>query len=442
MKTTPVRVANVSGSIFDRVESMKSLVDEAEIDAITGDWPSEINLARLAQEKKADSTKGYELIFIECLRLAIKEVAERKIKVISNAGGLNPQSLASLIKQMIREEGYELSVAYVEGDDIMHQLSDLQEKGYAFNNLDNGKPFSTLGCQPIAANAYLGGWGIVEALNRGADIVITGRVTDAAPVIAVAAWWHRWQQDDFDALAGSLVAGHLIECSNYVTGGNFPGFKQAGKLTSVGYPIAEISRDGTSVITKGEHSDGLVNKETVITQLVYELQGRYYVNPDVTAVLTDIQIESQGDNRVEVCGIKGIAPPNTAKIGISTIGGYAAEMHWYMTGLDIKEKVALFRDQAMKYLDQSRFRQLRFDTYGSVADNPTNQNEATVHLRVFAQANDKETLSPENFLYVLLNNTMQTYPGATCNYDFRLTHPGSLLNTGQLCWISMNYATG
>lgn len=419
----PIRIGNVSGSIFDRVESMKSLLEEETVDAITGDWLSEINLARLALEKNEDVNKGFEPAFLECLSLAIDQVAVNKIKVVSNAGGLNPKTLATLVRNLIQEKGLNLSVAYLDGDDLIDMLPALQHKGHEFLNLDNGEAFSNLGCKPIAANAYLGGWGIVRALNEGVDIIITGRVTDAAPVIALAAWWHQWKETDFNELAQALVAGHLVECSNYVTGGNFPGFKNIGPLDNLGYPIAEIAANGDVVITKGEMTNGAVTKESVITQLVYELQGSYYVNPDVTAYLPNICITEIAKNRVLVTGATGIAPPKTAKVGISTIGGYTAEMHWYFAGLDIKEKVEMFKTQAMHYFDLSKFRQLSFDTYGSVAEDPKNQREATVHLRVFAQANEKETLEPKNFLYVLLNNTMQTYPGATCNYDFRLTLP-------------------
>ena len=425
MKTNrnPIRIGNISGSIFDRISSMQMLLDETKVDAITGDWLSEINLATLALLKQRNPELGYEAAFVECLELAIHKVAKHKIKVVTNAGGLNPKSLAKKVQNKIHELGLDLKVAYIIGDNLIDNLEELQAKGELLANLDNNAPFSSLGCKPIAANAYLGGWGIVKALNEGADIVVCGRVTDAAPVIALSAWWHNWQENDFDQLAGALIAGHLIECSTYVTGGNFPGFKSLGDLTSVGFPIAEIAHDGVCVITKGDKSNGNVTKETVITQFVYELQGSSYVNPDVTALLEDIKIESIGHNRIEVSGIKGNPPPPTAKVGISTLGGYTAEMHWYFTGLDIEEKVALFKKQAMVYFKDKPYTQVVFDTYGSVATNPKNQHSATVHLRVLAQTKDKELLSTKNFLHVLLNNTMQTYPGATCNFDFRLAEP-------------------
>ena len=422
MQRKPVRIGNISGSIFDRKESLLSLLSETQVDAVTGDWLSEINLATLALQKKEDPHLGYEGVFYDCLALAIDKVAQDKIKVVSNAGGLNPQALSQKIQQLVDTNGHALKVAYVNGDDLIKEFSSLQHQGELFSNLDNGDPFPS-DYEPIAVNAYLGGWGIAAALKNGADIVITGRVTDAAPVIGVAAWWHGWERNDYDALAGALIAGHLIECSNYVTGGNFPGFKSIGATSSLGYPVAEIAADGTTVITKGDATDGLVSRASVITQLVYELQGRYYLNPDVTADITQIHIQDVERNRVVVSGVKGIAPPSKAKIGISSKGGYAAEMHWYLVGLDINEKVEMFKAQALRVLDASKFLQLRFDAYGSVADHPRSQREATVHLRVFAQAKDRDTLSRENFLLPLLNNTMQTYPGATCNYDFRLAEP-------------------
>lgn len=422
MSKSAVKIANISGSIFDRIGSMKMLLSETKADVITGDWLSEINLATLALEMQADPSLGYERAFYDCLALALDEVVKGKVRVVSNAGGLNPSALCTLISRLVEERGYNLQIAYIDGDNLQASFADLRTEGKEFRNLDTGALFPTH-LEPVAANAYLGGWGIAEALKRGADIVITGRVTDAAPVIGASAWWHGWERQDYDALAGALVAGHLIECSCYVTGGNFPGFKHIGNLASLGYPIAEISADGTSVITKGDESDGVVTSETVTTQLLYELQGRFYVNPDVTADLAKIEISNIAKNRVKVSSITGIAPPATAKVGVSCKGGYAAEVHWFLVGLDIQQKLEMIRLQAERILDPTKFLQLRFDAYGSVPDNPKSQREATVHVRVFAQAKDEETLSPNNFLRVLINNTMQSYPGATCNYDFRLGYP-------------------
>lgn len=420
----PIRIVSVSGAMLDRLEGMTSfLQDSGPIDAIMGDWLSEINLATLAMEKEEDPSKGYESIFLEYFKHIAKEVAQKKIKVVSNAGGLNPSALAQALRLLLEQQGIHLTVVHIEGDNLLPDLDKLKQSGNEFYNIDTGKPLSSFGLEPIAANAYLGGWGITSALNAGADIVICGRITDASAVTALSAWWHHWKEDNFNALAGALIAGHLIECSTYVTGGNFCGFKQLKSLVNIGHPIAEIAFDGTTIITKVDNTDGLVSRETVISQLVYEIQGPFYANPDVVAFLPDIQIEDIGENRVKVTEVKGFPPPKTAKMGICAVGGYAAEMHWYPTGLDLKEKVEMLKQQALHYLKPEKFSSLVFDVYGTVASNPKSLKESMVHLRIFAQSKEKENLEPKNFLYPIINNALQSYPGAQWNPDLRLAHP-------------------
>lgn len=189
--------------------------------------------------------------------------------------------------------------------------------------------------QPIYAQAYLGAYGIVTALEAGADIVIAGRVADASPCVAVCVWWHSWDCGNADALAHALICGHLIECSTYITGGNWSGFKAlAGQWTDIAYPIAEVEADGTHVITMEEGHHGVVNKSTCSAQLVYEIQGPLYYNSDVVAELTNIKMEEVGKNRVRVSGVKGLPPPSTTKVGITALGGYQAEMQYFLVGLE------------------------------------------------------------------------------------------------------------
>lgn len=269
--------------------------------------------------------------------------------------------------------------------------------------------------------------GIAAALEAGADIVICGRVSDASPVIGAAAWWHTWDRSKLDELANALIAGHLIECSSYVTGGNFTGFKmlQSSGWQNIGYPIAEISSSGQVVITKNKGSGGEVSTDTCTSQLLYEIQGPWYFNSDVTAVLTDIAFEQLETDRVALKGVKGDLPPATTKVGITAKGGFQAEMHWFMTGLDIKEKAAMMEVHIRHLLrpHSARFSVLEFTINGSVPENPKDQNAATVDFRVLAQAPVADDLAPHRFARPCLDSIMATYPGATPHLDMRTAMP-------------------
>jgi hypothetical protein len=212
--------------------------------------------------------------------------------------------------------------------------------------------------------------GIVTALEHGADVVICGRCCDASPVMGLAYWWHRWKNTEYDKLAGSLMAGHLIECGAYVTGGNYCGFKEVEKLHQVGYPIAEIASDGTSIITKPENSNGVVTVDTTKAQLLYEIQGPYYLNPEVVAHIDEAKLEEVGRDRVKLSGIKGLPPPPTTKLAVCLFGGYQAELSAYCVGLDLREKVALMRDQVLQELELAEFDVVSIEPYGSCLPNP------------------------------------------------------------------------
>ena len=274
----------------------------------------------------------------------------------------------------------------------------------------------------IGAQAYLGGLGIAKALEEGADIVICGRVSDASPVIGAAVWWHGWHRDDLEELANAFVAGHLIECSNYVCGGNFTGFKtfEGQSWLNIGYPIAEIGKKGEVVITKQMGTGGMVTTETCKAQLLYEIQGPWYFNSDVTAVLDGIKFEQLCTDRVSVQGVKALPPPPTTKIGITARGGYQAEVHWFLVGLDIQEKARMLEAQIRKALgDKNRFHVLKFTLNGTAPEDPSDQNSATVDFRVFAQSRDVNAVAPSNFLRPIIDLIMCSYPGATFHLDFR-----------------------
>ena len=395
-----------------------------------GDWMSEANMTALAGKRSFFSASGdtseiaYEPTFLEALAPALANIAKYGIKVAVNAGGSDTERLAIAVRGMIGGMGLNLKVAWVEGDDVTKAVKARIADGKDdFLNLCTQGKLKDWEFDPIAAQAYLGGLGIAKALEDH-DIVVCGRVSDASPVIGAAVWWHKWSRNNLDELANAFVAGHLVECSNYVCGGNFTGFRGLpGDLCDIGYPIAEISQDGAVVITKQKGTGGCVSVDTCKAQLLYEIQGPWYFNSDVTAILDSISFEQLSTDRVALHGVKSAPPPPTTKIGITAQGGFQAEVHWFLVGLDIPEKARLLETQIRHALSQhgplSRFHVLEFTLNGSSPENPTSQTAATVDFRCFAQARKVESIMPDKFLRPIIDLIMCSYPGATFHLDFR-----------------------
>ena len=269
--TRPVRIGNASGFYGDRLSAMRDLVEQAEIDVVTGDYLAELTMLILWKARNKDPESGYARTFLTQFKQVVASCARRGIKVVVNAGGLNPAALADAVRSVIAEAGLGLNVAHVEGDDLMPRLDQLRKTGLPFRHLDTGRTLDEADAQPITANAYLGGWGIAAALSSGADVVVTGRVTDAALVVGAGAWWHGWSRTDYDALAGAVAAGHIIECGPQATGGNYSQFADVADRRYPGSPNAELDSDGSFVITKPTGTGGLVSAGTVIAQLLYEV---------------------------------------------------------------------------------------------------------------------------------------------------------------------------
>ena len=255
------------------------------IDVLTGDYLAEVTMLILGKARAKDATKGYAVTFLHQLDTALDDLVANGIRVVANAGGLNPAGLAAATRELAARRGHDLRVAYVDGDDVADGLGELQAAGHPLTHLTTGKPLSSWPHRALTANAYLGGFGIARALAHGADIVVTGRVADASLVVGAAAWWWDWGPDDHDALAGAMCAGHVIECGTQATGGNFSGFRAIPDLTDAGFPIAEISPDGSSVITKHPGTGGAVTEDTVKAQLLYEIGDPAYLNVDVVTHL-------------------------------------------------------------------------------------------------------------------------------------------------------------
>ncbi|KAJ5901921.1 DUF1446-domain-containing protein [Penicillium taxi] len=415
----PVRIMNISGSPADRREALLNATKSDEtIDVVVGDWMSEFNMPTRAYAVTHDGV-GYEETFLEALEPALENLAQKKMKLAANAGTTATKQLYQVVVEMVQKKGLDLTVAWVEGDvldpvQVTHQ-SDGSIKDLI--HISSGQNLQDWGYEPFFAQCYLGGMGIWKALDAGADIVICGRVADASPIVAAAAWWHSWERTDFDKLAQALMAGHLIECSTYVTGGNFTGFKSLdwSGITDMGYPIAEIAYDGDVVITKPQGTGGIVSVETCKEQLLYEIQGTYYLNCDVTAIIDQVQFAEIGQNRVRMSGVRGQAPPSTTKVGLTAHGGYRSELHWAVVGLDIEEKVRMLETQVRASYGEkmAMFSNFSFQLYGSVPQHPETQDAATLHLRIVAEAKSSEAFTPKNFARPTFDIIMNTFPAAT-----------------------------
>ncbi|MFN2539757.1 MAG: acyclic terpene utilization AtuA family protein [Mycobacteriales bacterium] len=377
-RTRPIRIANCSGFYGDRLAAAREMVEAGPIDVLTGDWLAELTMLILFKDRLKNPDGGYAKTFVRQMEQVMGTCLERGIKVVANAGGLNPRGCAQAVETVAATLGLSPRIAYVTGDDVLPRLAELGD----LTNLDTGEP---LGDRTVlTANAYLGGWGITDALDRGADIVITGRTTDAAIVMAPAAHHHGWARDDWDALAGALVAGHVIECGTQATGGNYSFFTEVPDLVHPGFPIAEIAADGSSVITKHAAHAGQVSTGTVTAQLLYEIAGPRYLNPDVTARFDSIVLTDEGSDRVRISGVKGEAPPATSKVCLNLAGATKASYTFLLVGLDIERKADLLLAGLFAALPGGReyFDSVDIDLIRSDQEDPARNETAVAQLRI------------------------------------------------------------
>ena len=331
-----LRIGNCSGFYGDRLSAMREMLEGApdgpSLDVLTGDYLAELTMLILGKDLMKDPSLGYARTFVrqleDCLGLAL----ERGVRIVSNAGGLNPAGLADRLREVARGLGLDPAIAHVEGDDV-------KEIGYP---------------GALTANAYLGGFGIAAALTAGADVVVTGRVTDASLVVGPAVAHHGWTPEQYDELAGAVVAGHVLECGTQATGGNFSGFgslPEAARRRPLGFPFAEVAADGSSVITKHDGTGGAVTVDTVTAQLLYEIQSTRYLGPDVTVDLGSVALAPAGPDRVAISGVRGEAPPEQLKVCVNELGGWRNSVELVLTGLDVEAKAAWAREQLEGALD-------------------------------------------------------------------------------------------
>ncbi|WP_411091867.1 acyclic terpene utilization AtuA family protein [Streptomyces sp. 049-1] len=361
-----LRVGNASGFYGDRFDAMREMLTDGPLDVLTGDYLAELTMLILGRDRLKNPDAGYARTFLRQLEECLGLAHDRGVRIVSNAGGLNPAGLADAVRALADRLGIPLRVAHVEGDD-----------------LTAAHPGT------LAAHAYLGGFGIAECLRAGADVVVTGRVTDAALVTGPAAAHFGWAPTEYDRLAGAVVAGHLLECGAQTTGGNYA-FFQDGDVRRPGFPLAEIHADGTSVITKHDGTGGFVDTGTVTAQLLYETGGARYAGPDVTARLDTVRLTQDGPDRVRVEGARGEAPPPTLKVGLNRLGGFRNEVVFVLTGLDVEAKAALVRTQLEPALGKAA--DVRWDLVRTDRPDAPTEESASALLRLVVRDADQQAV--------------------------------------------------
>ncbi|MYK74954.1 MAG: DUF1446 domain-containing protein [Acidimicrobiaceae bacterium] len=339
----PIRIANCSGFYGDRLSAAAEMVNDGPIDVLTGDWLAELTMLILARTRERRPGGGYARSFVKQMEQVMDTCMDTGINLVSNAGGLYPRGCAQAVAAVAERLGLRPRIAFVDGDDLMARLGPGAADAVTLRSFATGEPMTDTS-DLITANAYLGGWGIAEALRRGADVVVTGRVTDAAVACGPAAWHHGWAVDDWDALAGAVAAGHVIECGTQATGGNYSFFNEVEGMARTGFPWAEIAADGSSVIGKHDGTGGEVTVGTVTAQLLYEIDAPGYLGPDVTTRFDTIRLTQAGSDRVRIDSVRGEPPPPTLKVATNELGGYRSEINVALTGLDIDAKAALVHD--------------------------------------------------------------------------------------------------
>jgi hypothetical protein len=408
----PIRIANCSGFFGDRVSAAREMVEGGPIDVLTGDWLAELTMLILARTRVKRPGGGYAHTFVKQMEQVMGTCVEKGIKVVSNAGGLDPDGCADAVAEVANKLGVSPKIAYVRGDDLLPRINDLIAADQLIH-FETGEPIKDASAF-LTANAYLGCWGIVEALNAGADIVITGRTTDAAIVCGPAAWHHGWGRTDFDALAGAVAAGHVIECGTQATGGNYSFFTEVPGMARVGFPWAEIAADGSTVFGKHDGTGGEVSVGTITSQLLYEIGGPEYFGPDVTTRFDTIQLEQQGKDRVRMFGVQGEPPPSSLKVCINRPGGFRQDMKICLTGLDIEAKAKLVEEAfwtACPYAPED-FAAVETELVRTDKEDPRSNEEATAFFKLSLKDPDEKKVG-RAVANAMIELALSSIPGYT-----------------------------
>ncbi|MBN9739204.1 MULTISPECIES: acyclic terpene utilization AtuA family protein [unclassified Pseudonocardia] len=411
-----LRIGQFSAYHGDRPDGMGELLDSG-VDVLTGDYLAELTMLVLRKNQSRGGV-GYAGAFVEQLERYLPRIAEGGVKVVTNAGGLDPRACAEAVREACRRAGVDLTVAAVVGDDLRPDLGSVLGADATLTNVDTGQELVLSEHEILTANAYLGAWPIVVALEAGADIVVCPRMTDASLVVGPAAWHHGWDRDAWDELAGAVVAGHLIECCGQVTGGNYALFHEHPDLGLPGMPIAEIAADASCVVTKATGTGGVVDTGTVIAQLLYEVGGREYLNPDVTVDLTSVRIAQEGPDRVAVSGTRGRAPNDLTKLSLTYEGGYRNSVTVGLTGMHLQDKIDWLRRGVERAVGAPEtFDAFRWTVVGPVAETDGDQAQASAWVVITARDVDRAKVDRKGFTDRIVHLGTSSIPG------FYLTAP-------------------
>ena len=410
-----IRIANGQGFWGDWLEAPVRLVEQGPLDYLTLDYLAEITMSIVQKQKQADPNLGYARDFPPLIGRISKILRERHVRVIANAGGVNPVACAREVRRLAPE----LKVAVVLGDDVYSKLDDFIGHGHAMCSMDTGEPLSTIRSKVLSANAYIGAFPLAEALATGADVVITGRSTDTALALAPMVHEFGWKPTDFDKLAAGTIAGHIIECGAQSTGGNCQAdWKTMPDFANIGYPIVEAEADGTFCVTKHRGTGGRVTLDTVKEQLLYELgDPKNYITPDCVADFTSIRLEQAGPDRVRVTGIKGKPATETAKVSISYFYGYKATGTLVYSWPDALEKAQVADRVVRERLQQLglKFEEICTEYLGVNACHgpaaPAVEQIPEVQLRVGVRGTDKKAV--DRFTRELIPLVLNGPPTAT-----------------------------
>ena len=398
--TKPVRIAAAQGFWGDSLDAPRRQVEGGPVDYVMLDYLAEVTMSILQKQKERDPAMGYARDFIGAIESVADAVIGKGVKIVANAGGVNPTACAKAVRSVLdaRDGGRKVKIGVVAGDDVLPRLDELLSSGHDLANMDTGEQLATIRDRVVSANAYLGSGPIVEALGKGAQIVITGRSTDTALTMAPLRFTYGWKDDDWDKLAAGIIAGHIIECGAQCSGGNcLFDWRSIPNLADVGYPIVEGNADGTFVVTKHPNTGGIVSIPSITEQLVYEMgDPRSYITPDVTADFTTIRLEQDGPDRVRVFGIKGRPPTDKLKVSIAYKSGFKAVGTLVYSWPDALEKAQLADRVLRERLDRLG---LHFDkiltefvgvssTHGPLSAG--NGEAQEVQLRVGVRSNDKK----------------------------------------------------
>lgn len=409
-KTSSLRIGQFSAYYGDRGNTFRELLD-SDVDVLTGDYLAELTMLVLTKVRERGG-KGYAEGFIGQITPFLAEIAERGVKVVTNAGGLDPEGCAQAIRDAAQAAGVKLSVASVLGDNVLPDFGDMAASGETFMHLDERVPLDVPSEKVIAANAYLGAWPLVEALEGGADIVICPRVTDASLIVGPAAWHFDWKHDDYDQLAGALWAGHAIECGAQVSGGNFSLFTEFPDLGRPGMPIAEITSDGSSRITKAHNTGGVVTVDTVKAQLYYEVGSADYHNPDVIAHLSAIAVSQVGPDLVAIENPRGSAPTDSTKLSLSYEGGYKNTMIVGITGAHVEQKLRWLKREVERSIGPPEsFDSFRYTVIGPTDSSGGTLDESTTLVFITARDCERRRVSRAGFADPIVQLGVSNIPG-------------------------------